>query len=60
MADNNGDKLMGMKEICAHLRISESTALNWYRTCSLPIKKAGGIWIGSRHKIDKWYRKFSG
>ncbi len=58
MSDSNGDKLVGMKEICQYLGVSEATALKWYRECDLPIKKAKGIWIGARSKVDKWFREF--
>jgi len=48
--------LVGMKEICRYLGVSEATALKWHRELSLPIKKTAksGYWVGSRVKIDEW------
>lgn len=50
--------LMGMKAICQLLNgISEDTALKWHREAGLPIKKVGGIWTGSRSRIEKWWQE---
>lgn len=59
--DQNGEVLSGMKSICQHLNgISEATALKWYRECGLPIRKAGGIWVSNRKKLDQWSAEFVG
>jgi hypothetical protein len=59
--DQKGDLLSGMKSICQHLNgISEATVLKWYREYDLPIRKAGGVWIGSRKKMDQWSADFVG
>lgn len=55
---NNDDKLIGMKAICQYLNISEATAIKWHREIDLPIKKACGIWIGSKEKIEKWIKEY--
>lgn len=55
----NGNNLIGMKEICQVLGVSEATALKWHREYEMPIKKVDGIWIGSRKKLDEWFVKFS-
>lgn len=52
------DILVGMKAICQALNgVSEETALKWHREAALPIKKAGGIWTGSRSRIEKWWKE---
>lgn len=59
MVAKREDMLVGMKEICAFLTVSESTVLKWYRESGLQIKKvAGGTWIGSRKKIQTWLEKY--
>ena len=56
----HNDKLVGMKAIRQHLNnISEATTLAWSREYGLPIKKLGGIWIGHKQSIDKWFETFS-
>lgn len=60
MSTNNLDdnKLIGMKSICNYLHISEATALKWHREYDLPIKKVGGIWIGTKTKINQWINEY--
>lgn len=54
------DKLKGMAAISGHLGVSEVTVLKWQRECGLPIRKAGGIWVGSRRRLDDWFGEYSG
>ena len=50
------NKLIGMKEICNHMRgISEATVLKWHRELDMPIKKRGGIWCATKTKLDAWF-----
>ncbi len=58
MSKENGDNLVGMKDICIFLGVSEVTALKWWREYDLPIKKRGGIWVCSRKKIEEWNKKY--
>ena len=52
------NKLIGMKDICKHLQVSESTALTWHREYQMPIKKLKGIWMSTRTALDKWFEKY--
>ncbi len=54
------NRLSGMKEICKHLKRSESTVLGWQRDCSLPIKKNKGRWMATRSQLNKWWDDFCG
>ena len=55
---DESDVLFGMKSICEYLDgISEATALKFHREFDLPIKKLGGIWQGSKAKINEWSRR---
>lgn len=47
-------ELMGMGAICAKVKRSESTVLNWIRDLDFPAKKVGGIWESTDAKIDTW------
>jgi hypothetical protein len=59
--EQKGDLLSGMKAICQYLNnVSEATVLKWHRECGLPIKKAAGIWVGSRRGLDRWLVEFIG
>jgi len=54
----NGDVLIGMKAVCQALNgVSEETALKWHRQSGLPIKKKGGVWVGSKANIEKWWQE---
>ena len=56
------DLLFGMKEIRQYLGgRGEATVLQLHREYDLPIyqKKAEGVWMGSRIKIDEWSRKMA-
>ena len=46
--------LDGMKEICDYLKISESTALRYYRERGLPLRKRGGVWCARKDQVDSW------
>lgn len=57
--ESNG-KLVGMKAIRQHMNnVSEATALSWHRDYGMPIKKVGGIWVGNRNNLDKWFEGFT-
>lgn len=58
MANDIDDKLVGMKQICQFLQVSENTILAWQKKNDLPIRKAGGIWIGSRTKLNEWFKGY--
>lgn len=50
------DILIGMKVIRQVLKdVSEPTVLKWHREYGLPIRKKGGVWTGSRAKIENWW-----
>ncbi|MBE7413852.1 MAG: hypothetical protein HS130_00935 [Deltaproteobacteria bacterium] len=58
MKEKESDVLVGMKAICQALNgVSEDTVLKWHRGSGLPIKKKGGVWIGSRLRIETWWRE---
>jgi hypothetical protein len=52
-----GRKLDGMKEICAHVRRSESTVLSWIRDLGFPAKKVGGAWVSTTDRVDRWWEQ---
>jgi len=39
--------------------VSEATTTSWHREYGMPIKKVGGIWIGSRNRLDVWFEEFT-
>ncbi len=50
------NKLVGMKQIAAHLGVSESTVLIWRRDYDkMPLKKLKGQWVSTRSALDKWF-----
>jgi len=54
------DILVGMKDIRKVLSgVSESTILKWHTQDGLPIVKKGGLWVGSRQNIEKWWVEFA-
>ena len=55
--NDGSDVLSGMKEICNFLGVSDKTALDWHKFRGMPIRKEGGIWVGSRKKIEAWNRE---
>lgn len=48
--------LSGMKEICGHMRRSESTMLALIRDFDFPAKKIRGIWESHTDLIDEWLK----
>ncbi len=55
---NPDNKLVGMKDICRYLKISESTALAWKREYAMPIRKIKGIWVTTRPRLDTWFAAY--
>ena len=53
--EQKNDKLIGMKAICEHMGISESTVIKWRQEFDMPIEKKGGTWCGSKQKLDVWF-----
>ena len=48
-------QLSGMKEICAYVRRSEATVLDWIRQLDFPAKKInGGIWESDTKLVNRW------
>ncbi len=54
----SNNRLAGMKAICKHLQVSESTALIWHREYLMPIKKLKGIWVTTKSALDEWFEKY--
>lgn len=57
---SDADILVGMKAICAFLRMSDATVLKWLREYDdFPVKKNGG-YISSRYKLNLWFQAYLG
>lgn len=54
------DQLNGMRKICEHLGLSESTILKLIRVHKFPARKTkeAGIWISDKKAIDMWREKW--
>ena len=51
-------RLSGMNEICAYVRRSAATVLQWHHERGFPMKKVSGHqWISDTRKIDEWQKK---
>jgi hypothetical protein len=46
--------LKGMKQICSHVNMSETTVLKLIRSTGLPAKKIGGQWISDIMLLEQW------
>lgn len=46
--------LKGMKEICSHVNMSETTVLKLIRDTGFPAKKIGGQWISDIMLLEQW------
>jgi hypothetical protein len=53
---NKGQKLTGMKEICAYAYRSEATIMSWILREGFPAQKDGEIWVSDTNRIDSFYR----
>jgi len=49
-------ELVGMKQICEHMRRSETTVLALHRDMDLPMRKIGGVWESDTDLIAEWRR----
>ena len=52
-----GTRLIGLKEICAHVQRGEKTVLRHIREDGLPAKKVNQRWISDKLLINDWWRK---
>ena len=52
-------QLVGMKEICAHMKRSECTVRKLIRLHELPAVKIEGEWISDSELINVWRRERS-
>ena len=50
-------QLVGMKEICAHMKRSERTVRKLIRLHELPAVKIEGEWISDSELINVWLRE---
>lgn len=50
-------QLVGMKEICAHMRRSERTVRKLIRAHALPAVKIGGEWASDTELIREWIQQ---
>ena len=51
-------KLIGMKSITDHEKVSTVTLLAWIRELGYPARKAGGVWLSDTDSIEKWRKDF--
>jgi hypothetical protein len=49
-------ELVGMKEICGHMKRSETTVLSLHRDMDFPMRKIGGVWESDTELIAEWRR----
>ena len=51
-------KLIGMKSITDHEKVSTVTILAWIHKLGYPARKAGGVWLSDTDSIEKWRKNF--
>ena len=55
---DRADLLVGMKEICQFLRMSECTVIKWIREYEdFPVKK-NGSYVSSRTRLNIWFQGY--
>ena len=45
-----------MKEVCAYLRISRDTVMNWIKKEGMPAHLKGRLWRFDVNEVDEWMK----
>ena len=45
-----------MKEVCAYLRISRDTVMNWIKKEGMPAHQKGRLWRFDVNEVDEWMK----
>lgn len=50
------NKWLSMKEVCAYLRISRDTVMNWIKKEGMPAHQKGRLWRFDVIEVDEWMK----
>lgn len=49
------DHIVGMKNLCDYLEVSDSTVRKWEKNQGFPIRRLDGFIIASKRSIARWF-----